>query len=189
DADDAGPGNGQDRAAIAAGPKGCVDIESALAGGKQRNRLAAEDGNMPGRTHARATDAGGPREGKLQANRPIAPRIPAFSSPFRRKSRKTGAIADPARPKEETTGQTLVSAWNVLGCHRASSVNKGAKPALALHHLVTTLSVNKRLMAWLLTFALWNLLFRSVAAGDAPCTQSVKTRPGRTIPDCFSHGV
>src|SRR6185312_9887572 len=114
DADDAGPGNGQDRAAIAAGLTGGVDIESALAGGKQRNRLAAEDGNMPGRTHARPTEAGGPREGKLQANRPIAPRIPAFSRPFRRKSRKTGAIADPARPKEETKGQTPVSAWNVL---------------------------------------------------------------------------
>jgi hypothetical protein len=55
---------------------------------------------------------------KLGSNGPIAPRIPDFFGAFRRNSPKAHAIADPARPK----GQTLVSAWNLLGCHRASSV-------------------------------------------------------------------
>jgi hypothetical protein len=50
--------------------------------------------------------------------------------------------ADPTRPK----GQTLVSARNLLGCHRVSSVKERAKPVLALHHSVTTFNVKKRLM-------------------------------------------
>jgi hypothetical protein len=65
--------------------------------------------------------APGERESsKLGSNGPIAPRIPGLSGAIRRKSPKAHAIADPARPK----GQTLVSAWNLLGCHRVSSVKR-----------------------------------------------------------------
>jgi hypothetical protein len=97
---------------------------------------------MPDIAHAPAPGAGGPKTRNLEANQPIAPRIPVFFSPFWRERRQASALADPTRPQE----QTLVSAWNVLGCHRVSSVKKGAKPPLALHHLVTASSVKKRLM-------------------------------------------
>ena len=65
-----------------------------------------------------------------------------------REKRQADTATDPARPRR----QASVSAWNFEGCHRVSSVKKGAKPVLALHHLVTASSVKKRLMR-LLTFA------------------------------------
>jgi len=37
----------------------------------------------------------------------------------------------------------------LLGCHLVSSVKEGAKAVLALHYLVTTSSVKKRLMGLL----------------------------------------
>jgi hypothetical protein len=58
---------------------------------------------------------------------------------------RANGLADPARPK----GQTPVTAWNLLGCHRVYERESGAKPPLALHHLVTALSVKKALMGWL----------------------------------------
>ena len=131
----------QDHAAIAAGAKGRINVDATLAGAEHLHRLAAKHGNMAdGFAHAPAP---GERESsKLGSNGPIAPRIPGLSSAFRRKLPNARTIADPARPR----GQTLVSAWNLLGCHRVSSMTRGAKPVLALHHLVTTRSVKKRLM-------------------------------------------
>jgi hypothetical protein len=57
-----------------------------------------------------------------------------------------GTIADPVCP----IPQTLISRWNLLGCHGISSVNGASavpKTGPALHHLVTAVSVKKALMA------------------------------------------
>jgi hypothetical protein len=57
-----------------------------------------------------------------------------------------GTIADPVFP----IPQTLISRWNLLGCHGISSVNGASavpKTGPALHHLVTAVSVKKALMA------------------------------------------
>jgi hypothetical protein len=45
--------------------------------------------------------------------------------------------------------QPLISRWNLLGCHRISSVKEGLgrpQTGSALHHSVTALSVKKALM-------------------------------------------
>ena len=46
DADDAGSRHREDGAAVAAGPKGGVDIDAAVAGLEHLDRLAAEHGDM-----------------------------------------------------------------------------------------------------------------------------------------------
>jgi hypothetical protein len=92
--------------------------------------------------HAQAAGEGPQKASKFGSNGPIAPRLPGLPQVFRRNMPKPLTMADPTRPK----GHALVSAWNLLGCHRVSSVNEGAKPVLALHHSVTTFSVKKRLM-------------------------------------------
>ena len=46
DADDPGSRHREDRTAVAAGPKGGVDIDAAVAGIEHLDRLAAEHGNM-----------------------------------------------------------------------------------------------------------------------------------------------
>jgi hypothetical protein len=104
-----------------------------------------------GRAHAPAL-ADRRRERKLDANDPIAPQIPTICAPD--SDEPPDASADPARDP----GQTLVSAWNLLGCHRAFEREKerlaapksrlGASP-LSLHHLVAARSVKKALMALL----------------------------------------
>jgi hypothetical protein len=69
----------------------------------------------------------------------------AFRRTFRLEKPLRGTIADAAHPKP----QTLISRWNLLGCHGIASVKEGfgrPQTGSALHHLVTSVSVKKALM-------------------------------------------
>ncbi len=57
---------------------------------------------------------------KLDASGPIAPQISAHRRAVRLEKPLQGTIADPARPGP----QTLISRWNLVGCHGTSSVKK-----------------------------------------------------------------
>jgi hypothetical protein len=106
DADDTGARGVEDGPAITAGAKGGIDIDAAVAGTKQLDRLAAKNGNMArgSRIHAPAPGAVSAKLRKLDANRPIAPQISRLrrtfrlENPFLVKRPRRGAIADPAGP-------------------------------------------------------------------------------------------
>ena len=125
DADHAGSLDLEDGAAVAAGPEGGVDIDSAVAGAEHLDSLAAEHGDMTlgSRIHAPAPGAGRGDLRKLDANGPIAPQMSALRRAFplekRRSNRKPrrGTIADPACP----TIATPDFRWNLLGCHGISA--------------------------------------------------------------------
>ena len=85
DADDAGSGDVEDGAAVAAGAEGGVDIDAAVAGAEHLDRLAAEDGNMARRSRVHAPAPGVVQRGKLwklDANGPIAPQMSALRRAF-----------------------------------------------------------------------------------------------------------
>src|SRR5262249_36886899 len=102
---------------IAAGPEGGVDIDPAGVRCEERDRLAAEHGNVTrrGLCHAPAP-ANGRKDRKLDATGPIAPRIPMFCTAFAVERPPCHAVVSLAQPAR----QTLAS--NVLGCHGISSV-------------------------------------------------------------------
>src|SRR5262249_45483391 len=93
------------------------------------------------------------RAGQISGNwtrtGPLLLEFPAVPTHPSAKGGKRSPI--PRAPK----GQTPVSAWNLLRCHRVFEREKGTKPVLALHHLVTAGSVKNRLMGPL-TFAAGN---------------------------------
>ena len=122
DADDAGSRRVEDRAAVAAGAEGGVDIDSAVAGREHLDRLAAENGDMTGgsRAHSPASGAFQRAEQELDADGPIAPQISALCRAFPAKKPLRGAIAVP-----RACPQTLISGRNLLGCHGISSVKEG----------------------------------------------------------------
>ena len=84
DADDAGSPDIEDRAAVAAGAEGCVDIDAAVTGSEHLDGLAAENGDMTwrSRVHAPAPSVLRSMVRKLDANRPIAPQISALCRTF-----------------------------------------------------------------------------------------------------------
>src|SRR5712691_5330051 len=147
DADDSGSGGVEDRPAVAAGPKGGIDINAAVAGAQHLHRLAAKDRNMAGgrRIHAPAPEAVRQRRWKLDANGPIAPQMSVLRRAFRLEKPVQGTISGPSRP----ISQALSSTWNLLRCHGISSVNRFAavpQTGSARHHLVTAVSIKKALM-------------------------------------------
>jgi len=122
DADDLGSRNGEDRAAVAAGAEGRVDLHAAVAGGEHFDRLAAENGDMAwrSRTHAPSPGVSQPAKWKMDANGPIAPQISALRRAFPAQKPRTGAItASGPAPRP------LISRRNLLGCHGISSAKKG----------------------------------------------------------------
>jgi len=100
---------------------------------------------------------------------------------FRLEKPLRGGIADAAHPKP----QTLISRWNLLGCHGISSVNGGLgrpQTGSALHYLVTAVSVKKALMGLLQLLAARDA--GRAPAGDASRTQSAKIRSGDLVSHC-----
>src|ERR1700737_3935137 len=175
DADDAGSGNLENSPAVTASPKGSVDINPAVARLKHLDRLAAEDGNMTrgSRIHATAPGAARVYKRKLDANGPIAPQMSALRRAFRLEKPLRGTIADAAHPKP----QTLISRWNLVGCHGISSVIgglAGPQTGSGLHHLVTAVSVKKALMG----------LLQSLGAGDRGPRLRPVMLPAHTRPKC-----
>src|SRR5258705_5300592 len=136
DADDPGTGGVEDGPAVTARTKGGIDINAAGTGLKHPDRLAAEDGNMAlaGRIHAPAPGGVRATLRKLDARGPIAPQISALRRAIRLEKPLQGAIADSARPGS----QTLISRWNLVGCHGTSSVKKGPRPSPQTVRLFTT---------------------------------------------------
>jgi hypothetical protein len=59
---------------------------------------------------------------KLDASGLIAPQISGLRRAIRLEKPLQGAIADPARPGS----QTLISRWNLVGCHGNFEREKGA---------------------------------------------------------------
>ena len=122
DADDPGSRDIEDRAAVAAGAEGGVDIDAAVAGSEHLDRLAAENGDMAWRSRAHAPAPGVFRSvnRKLDANGPIAPQISALRRAFPAKK--------PLRRRDRRFSpglQTLISGRNLLGCHGISSAKEG----------------------------------------------------------------
>src|SRR2546430_10094916 len=97
-----------------------------------------------GRIHAPAPGAVRVGWRKLDASGPIAPQISALRRAVRLEKPLQGTNADPARPGS----QTLISRWNLVGCHWDFEREKGPLPSpqngSALHHLVTAVSVKKK---------------------------------------------
>ena len=146
DADDLGSRDREDRAAVAAGAEGRVDIDATVPGIEHLDRLAAENGDMAWRSRAHAPSPGvfQPAKWKMDANGPIAPQISALRRAFPAKKPRTGTIA-----ASGPASRPLISGRNLLGCHGISSAKEGLgrpQPGSALHHLVTALSVKKALM-------------------------------------------
>src|SRR5260370_26103830 len=123
DADDPGSAGLEDGPAVTASAKGGVDINTAGTGLKHPDRLAAKDGNMAfaSRIHSPAPGTVRVKLQKLDASGPIAPQISALRRAIRLEKPLQGTIADPARPGS----QTLISRWNLVGCHGTSSVKRG----------------------------------------------------------------
>jgi hypothetical protein len=71
---------------------------------------------------------------KLDASGPIAPQISALRRAFRLEKPLQGTIADPARPG----WQTLISRWNLMGCHGNFEREKGASAVPQTVRLFTT---------------------------------------------------
>ena len=166
DADDPGSRDSEDRAAVAAGAEGRVDIDAAVLGGEHLDRLAAKNGDMARRSRAHAPSPGvfQPAEWKMDANGPIAPQISALRRAFPAEKPRTGTIA-----ASGPASRPLISRRNLLGCHGISSAKEGLgrpQPGSALHHLVTALSVKKALMIGCGFCA----LFYTPKSGDARCT-------------------
>ena len=146
DADDPGSRDSEDRAAVAAGAEGRVDIDATVPDIEHFDRLAAENGDMAWRSRAHAPSPGvfQPAKWKMDANGPIAPQISALRQAFPAKKPRTGTIA-----ASGPASRPLISGRNLLGCHGISSAKEGLgrpQPGSALHHLVTALSVKKALM-------------------------------------------
>ena len=142
---------------------------------------------------------------RWDANRSIAPRISPFagSSPVEKPSpiEKPSPVEKPRRLERRSRGrvwtsacptpQTLVSAWNLMGCHgiRAGisgvkQVSAVPKAGSALHHLVTAVSVKKALtVAWRIA-ATFRGYYLPNRAGKAVM------RPAHTRPKCeaAAHG-
>src|SRR5437867_1828637 len=127
DADDPGCGGVENGPAVTAGAKGGVDINAAGTRLKHLDRLAAEDGNMAFASpiHARAPGSVRAELRNLDASGPIAPQISRLRRAICLEKPVQGTIADPARPGS----QTLISRWNLVGCHGISSVKKGPRPS------------------------------------------------------------
>ena len=126
DADDAGSRHSQDRAAVAAGAKGGVDIDAAIARLQQLDRLAPEHGDMTrrGRGHAPTSGVMQCRELELDTKRPIAPRMLA--------PQPAVPVMEPPQaraPISHSWPQILSSDRNLLGCH-GNSRESGPRPSL-----------------------------------------------------------
>ncbi len=136
-----------------------------------------------GRIHSPAPGAVRVGLRKLDASGPIAPQISALRRAVRLEKPVQGTIADPARPGS----QTLISRWNLVGCHGISSVKKGPRPSpngSALHHLVTAVSVKKALPALLELPASRNLLPVML-----PAHTRAKMRSGDRLSHCADDTV
>ena len=182
DADDPGSRDIEDRAAIAAGAEGGVDIDAAVAGCEHLDRLAAENGDMARRSRAHAPAPGvfQPAKWKLDANGPIAPQISALRRAFPAEKPRARHDCRSLRP----ASRPLISGWNLLGCHGISSAKEGLgrpQPGSALHHLVTALSVKKALTDWLQRFSR-AFLHGSTNPVMRARTHSVKMRAGTRPP-------
>ena len=99
------------------------------------------------------------------------------TGPLRLKSLRFAGLFRPEKPLARhdrrfprPSPQTLISAWNLLGCHGISSVKKGLgrpQTGSALHHSVTAVSVKKALMIRRGFYALSSHLRASDAAAPA----------------------
>ena len=135
-------------AAVAAGPEGGVDIDAAVARGEQRDRLAAEDGNMTrvGRIHARLRARSVQNCGNWTPTAHCASNIRGFAGPFRREKpvrrsdcrSRAAPLANPDFPTE--------CCWAAMGFRASNGASAVPKTGSALHHLVTAVSVKKTLM-------------------------------------------
>ena len=102
DADDPGSRDSEDRAAVAAGAEGRVDIDAAVPGIEHLDRLAAENGDMAWRSRAHA-----PSPGVFQSARcenwtrtgPLRLKSLRFAGLFRPKSREQARLPSLARPR------------------------------------------------------------------------------------------
>ena len=124
DADHPGSRHSQDRAAVAAGAEGGVDIDAAVARLQHLDRLAAEHGDMTRRSRGHAPASGVFQCRELESGRETAHRasnalrlagFPAMEPPQAR-SRDLPFLAT----------QTLSSDRNLLGCHGISSAKRAS---------------------------------------------------------------
>ena len=94
DADDPGSRDIEDRAAVAAGAEGRVDIDAAVPGIEHLDRLAAENGDMAWRSRAHAPSPGvfQPAKWKWTRTGPLRLKSLRFAGLFRPKSREQARL-------------------------------------------------------------------------------------------------
>ncbi len=172
----------EDRAAVAAGAEGRVDIDAAVTGSEHLDRLAAENGDMAWRSRAHAPAPSvfqSAKCGRLDANGPIAPQISALRRAFPAKKplQDANAISRPTR-------HPLFSATEFAGLPWHFERERGPRPSpipgSALHHSVTALSVKKRLTIG----RGFSALSRPSKSGDAPAHTPAKCVGWNRRPDC-----
>ena len=148
DADDPGSRDLEDRAAVAAGAEGRVDIDAAVARarasrpprGRARGYGAAQPGSCAGLWRIPACE----RETWTRTG-PLRLKSLRFAGLFRPKSRETGTIAV-AAPGPRNPSFPDGICWAAMAFRARKRASAVPKPGSALHHLVTAFSVKKALM-------------------------------------------